>query len=200
MSGRYRIQIDAVIGSIDAIPDAIPTGLAVTGTTSSTITLDWDDNTEPDFASYTVYRAPDGVNFAAVATGVTSSTYTDTGLDSGTPYWYKVSAVDDSTNESNQSEAVQSSTDSIVFAVYPISTDPLTPFYGQEAVITNTSATWEVTAQSPLDGAFSDFGVGGTYKYTKGSDAGEASFTYTVYDYDGTGADIVGATWSITVQ
>ncbi|MFO8008227.1 MAG: PA14 domain-containing protein, partial [Candidatus Brocadiia bacterium] len=65
---------------------------------SSQIDLDWDDNTEPDLDSYSVYR--DG---GQIASGVASSSYSDTGLSASTQYCYTVTAVDTSSNESTES-------------------------------------------------------------------------------------------------
>jgi VCBS repeat-containing protein len=82
----------------DADPPAAPTNLTATPVSSSQIDLDWDDNTEPDLDSYNVYRGGQ-----QIATGVTASQYSDTGLSPSTQYCYTVTAVDTSSNESGQS-------------------------------------------------------------------------------------------------
>ncbi len=82
----------------DTTPPAAPTNLTATAVSSSQIDLDWDDNTEGDLASYNVYR--DG---SPLASGVTSSDYSDTGLSASTQYCYTVTAVDTSDNESAES-------------------------------------------------------------------------------------------------
>ena len=83
----------------DTIPPAIPVGLvAVSGDCQSV--LDWSDNTEPDFSSYTIYRSlsPAGP-FGALATSSLSA-FTDTVVDGGTTYHYQVTATDFSGNQS----------------------------------------------------------------------------------------------------
>ncbi len=65
---------------------AAPTGLAVTATTDSSVSLSW--NAVSGAASYTVSR--DG----AQAGTATSTSFTDTGLSPGTAYTYTVAAVD----------------------------------------------------------------------------------------------------------
>ena len=74
-----------------AAPTA-PTGLtAAAGNT--TVGLSW---TAPaGAASYNIYRGTSlgGEAATPIATGVTANTYTDTGLTTGTTYYYKVSAV-----------------------------------------------------------------------------------------------------------
>jgi alpha-tubulin suppressor-like RCC1 family protein len=45
----------------DTTPPAIPTGLTATLGTGRAISLDWDDNIEPDFSEYGIYRNTSGV-------------------------------------------------------------------------------------------------------------------------------------------
>ncbi|WOO43186.1 hypothetical protein [Rubellicoccus peritrichatus] len=55
------------------------------------VALDWDDSEDPSFDSFTVYRSEEGgANFVAVASGLTQSAYTDTGVANGTNYYYVV--------------------------------------------------------------------------------------------------------------
>lgn len=73
-------------------PPAAPSGLtAIAGNAQAT--LSW--NTVSAATSYNVYRGttPGGESATPVATGVTASTYTDTGLSNGTTYYYVVAAV-----------------------------------------------------------------------------------------------------------
>ena len=93
----------------------------VTGTTTSTVTLNWDDNAESDLDFYTVFRSTDNVNFGSVTT-VTSSTYVDTGRNADTTYWYTVSATDTSANPSAQSSSVSGTTQAFGAAPYDINT------------------------------------------------------------------------------
>ncbi|MFC1990253.1 fibronectin type III domain-containing protein [Chloroflexota bacterium] len=77
------------------IAPAAPTGLAATPGDFQ-VSLDWNDNTEPDLAGYNVYRSlTSGDNYTQVNVGlVSTSNYTDTGLTNGTTYYYVVTAVD----------------------------------------------------------------------------------------------------------
>ena len=83
------------------------------------ITLNWDDNSEPDVASYNIYRSgsPGGPYVTPIDTSVTSD-YTDTGLTLDTTYYYVVTAVDDGTNESGNSNEANAT---------PIDTPPAVP-------------------------------------------------------------------------
>ncbi|MFD7484610.1 extracellular catalytic domain type 1 short-chain-length polyhydroxyalkanoate depolymerase [Streptomyces mirabilis] len=79
-----------------------PTGLTVTGTTDTSASLSW--NAVSGAASYTIYRG-------GTRTGSTTSTsYTDTGLASGTGYSYTVAAVDSSGKAGAADAAVTATT------------------------------------------------------------------------------------------
>lgn len=89
----------------DGTPPAVPTGLTAAAGDRQ-ISLNWNNNSEGDFASYKIYRAPtSGGSYTLIATRIVSD-YVDTGLTNGTSYFYKVTAVDTSSNESAQSSFV----------------------------------------------------------------------------------------------
>ena len=93
-------------GSGDVTPPLPPIGLVATGGDGS-VDLDWTDNNEPDLAGYRVYRSLDGSAFSLVSGGlVVGSAYTDATVSNGTTYWYEVTAVDGSSNESGPSAMV----------------------------------------------------------------------------------------------
>ncbi len=88
------VPIGGMSGHFTADAPKAPTGLqAATGT--ATVSLDWDDSTESTVASYNVYRSTTagGGYGAALASGVTTSAYTDTSVTDGVPYFYVVTAV-----------------------------------------------------------------------------------------------------------
>lgn len=83
-----------------------PTGLNATGL-NETVLLDWDDHSDPNWAGYKVYRATStGAYGAAIASGLTTSTFIDDGLANDTTFYYVITAVDSEGNESNQSSEV----------------------------------------------------------------------------------------------
>lgn len=89
----------------DRTPPAAPTGLAATTVSSSSIDLSWNANAEGDLAGYRIYRsATAGTGYLRIGSVDASSTgYSDTGLMPGTTYYYVITAIDTSGNESGPS-------------------------------------------------------------------------------------------------
>ena len=89
-----------VVGSV---PPA-PTGLTATPVSSSQINLSWTASSGA--TSYNVKRATvNGGPYTTIATGVTSTGYSDTGLSSNTTYYYVVSAVNAAGESPNSAQA-----------------------------------------------------------------------------------------------
>ena len=93
----------------DTFAPAVPTGLAaIPGgtTTTPTIDLSWQANTESDLTGYNVYRKTNG-SFQRVNTAPTlGPAFSDTTVATGTTYTYRVTAVDNSGNESAPSTEI----------------------------------------------------------------------------------------------
>lgn len=101
---------EAVAGTstpIDTIPPAAPANLTATAG-DGIVSLNWNDNTEPDLAGYAVYRSTtSGSAYSLIgATGSTASAYVDNSVANGMTYYYVVTAVDTSDNESGPSGEV----------------------------------------------------------------------------------------------
>ena len=97
-TATLNITVDA-----DTTPPAAPTALsALAGI--GLVDLDWADNAEGDLAGYTVYRSiTSGSGYSAIASDVAVSDYIDSTVVNHTTYYYVVTAVDTSSNESAQS-------------------------------------------------------------------------------------------------
>jgi hypothetical protein len=87
-------------GSCTTVPSA-PSGLSGTAASSSSINLSWTADTAPancTISSYNVFRSttsgftPSSSN--QIASGVTATSYSSTGLSASTTYYYKIEAVD----------------------------------------------------------------------------------------------------------
>jgi pectate lyase len=102
----------------DTTAPAAPNGLWALGS-NGTVPLDWDDNTEEDFAGYNIYRSTtSGSGYSKLNVSLLSnSDYTDDSVVNGTMYYYVVTAADTSSNESGHSVeacAVPDSNDNII--------------------------------------------------------------------------------------
>ena len=91
-------------GSGNTQPPSVPTGLAATSDTASSVGLSWNASTDSTgtLAGYTVYR--NGV--AVGTTGASTTTYTDSTVQPSTTYSYTVDAFDTAGNHSAQSTAL----------------------------------------------------------------------------------------------
>ncbi|TDT98612.1 cellulose 1,4-beta-cellobiosidase [Streptomyces sp. 846.5] len=136
----------------DTTPPSAPTNLAVSGTTSSSVSLTWTASTDNvGVTGYAVYRGS-----TKVAT-VTTTSYTDTGLTASTAYSYHVTAQDAAGNVSAASATVTGTTSASsgggggsagCTATYSVSSDWGSGFNANVTVAnTGTSATksWTVT-------------------------------------------------------
>ncbi len=89
----------------DMIPPVEPMSLLTMGGDCS-LTLDWDDNVEPDLLGYNVYR-DEGEGYVKLNAGLVGpSTYVDSSAENLAQYFYYVTAVDISNNESGPSAEV----------------------------------------------------------------------------------------------
>jgi cellulose 1,4-beta-cellobiosidase len=92
-------------GGGDSTPPSAPTGLTVSGTTSSSASLTWTASTDNvGVTGYDIYR---GTTLAGTST---TTSFTDTGLAASTQYSYTVVAYDAAGNLSSPSAAVSATT------------------------------------------------------------------------------------------
>ena len=100
-----------------ATPPSAPAGLIATAGQDQ-ISLDWNDNGEPDLAGYNVYRSTTAGGPYTKVNGslVVPSAYTDTGLTGGTTYYYVVRAENTSTQESGNSNESNATPYSVLIA------------------------------------------------------------------------------------
>lgn len=71
-----------------------PVGLKATPGWESGIFLDWDDNPEPDLASYQIWRSTNPTTGFSLLAQVGVSHYLDSTAEPGVEYWYMLAAVD----------------------------------------------------------------------------------------------------------
>jgi hypothetical protein len=103
----------AIVSPRDIFPPAVPQGLVAavivgSATNRPEVELSWSINAEPDLAGYHVYRSEqqDTPGQLVTADLLLSPAYRDTSVQPGHRYWYSVTAVDRSGNESAPSAPV----------------------------------------------------------------------------------------------
>ena len=105
-----KTESDAVgpahISPKDIFPPRVPTGMTASVGINA-IELAWERNTESDFKQYRVYRSEEGGPFVKVAEGLEGPAYSDKQVSSGKHYRYRITAEDQSGNESKPSEPIE---------------------------------------------------------------------------------------------
>src|SRR5579885_1384763 len=89
---QWRL-IPATVSTYDFVAPAAPTSVMATANAAS-VKLNWNNNTEPDLASYTVLRATNsGGPYDIVARGLTNNTFTDPSANQPENYYYVVNVI-----------------------------------------------------------------------------------------------------------
>ncbi len=106
-----RSPTETVETKSDTQTPSTPTGFSVTdidAVTETSVPLQWDENTESDLVSYKIKYGPEsnqnGFEQSIDAGGETTATVAD--LSQDTRYYFTITAVDDSENESSPSGAI----------------------------------------------------------------------------------------------
>lgn len=106
--------------TIEAGIDAVPEG--------NWIYLEWRENTEEDLAGYIVYRdSLPGPGFSSVTPVITDPFTLDQGVTLGIPYYYTVTAVDMTGNESMGGDTLHYTLVSKPSLIFPLDNDLLSP-------------------------------------------------------------------------
>lgn len=127
----YECSIYGLPGVLPTPPNP-PAGLTATTVSTSQINLGWTAG--GGAASYNVKRATvSGGPYTSIATGITTLSYSNTGLNPGTTYYYVVSAVNGAGESTNSSQA-----DAITIPAAPTG---LTATAGNAQAILNWTAT-----------------------------------------------------------
>lgn len=111
LAGSLLVGCD-LFGGGDSTPPDAPTNLSATSE-SETVVLEWSAPSNDDLEGYNVYRTSDTSIDVSSATPlnedslVPDPSFTDDTPENGTTYRYRVTAVDNSDNESDPSESVR---------------------------------------------------------------------------------------------
>jgi hypothetical protein len=106
-------SLPVIVTPRDTYPPTVPQGLVAAVVTSdpngpTEVDLSWSINTETDLAGYRVYRSEQEGTRGQLVTAdlLPSPAYRDTSVEPGHRYWYSVTAVDRTGNESAPSVPV----------------------------------------------------------------------------------------------
>ena len=166
----------------------VPTGLAVSGTTSNSASLSWSASSGA--TGYNVYRG--GTKVASV----TGTTYTDTGLTAATSYTYTVSATN-TAGESAQSAAVTATTSSGGTSVPPTPAGLAVSGTTSSSVSLSWSASSGATGYNVYRGGSKVASVTGT-SYTDSGLSAATTYSYTVSATNSAGESAQSAAVSAT--
>jgi hypothetical protein len=110
-AGTYNAIITVAASGSTNSPQQIPVSLTLSVTAANTATLSWNASTESDLAGYKVYQGTGSGTYGAPITTLpkTTTSFTATGLQNGTTYFFVVTAYDNSGNESTYSNEVSKS-------------------------------------------------------------------------------------------
>ncbi|SFR26016.1 Alpha-lytic protease prodomain-containing protein [Lentzea waywayandensis] len=132
-------------GSADAEPPTAPNNLRSTGVTASSVSLAWDASTDNvGVAGYEV------LNGNTVATTVTGTTATVSGLTADTAYAFTVRALDAAGNQSKLSAAVNARTSSGNTGGRTFTNDTDYPIRDFQVAISVVRSTATGSAQNPI--------------------------------------------------
>jgi fibronectin type 3 domain-containing protein len=203
VTGSASLTLTGVAGSLtdtatlalivpDATPPAAPTGLTAAAGPAQ-VTLTWTANAEPDLANYRVKRssAVNGTYQIVSTVARTTTSHADTGLVNGVPYFYVVTAVDTSGNESASAGPVSATPRDTVAPAPPTS---LTAGAGNAQVVldwANNSesdlANYRVKRATSAAGPFSVIATVATSAYTNTGLVNGTAYFYVVSAVDVTG-------------
>jgi chitinase len=169
--GTYYADDVALVGpgGTAQVPSA-PTGLAVTGTTSSSVSLSWSASSGA--TGYNVYRGTTKV------ASVSGTSYSDTGLTAATSYSYTVTATN-TAGESAHSSSVTGTTASGGTTVPPTPTGLAVTGTTSSSVSLSWSASSGATGYNVYRGGSKLAGVTGT-SYTDTGLTASTAYSYTV--------------------
>jgi len=148
----------------DTTPPVAPTNVNAVGG-DGLVALAWTANNEADLAGYHVYRSNNsGGTYTRInSSTITTNAYNDSNVAANTTYFYQLTAVDNSANESNTSNEVFATTNDVV--IVPTGTAWLNEFHydndgtdtGEFVEIAGSAGTnlsgWSVLAYNGNGGA-----------------------------------------------
>lgn len=95
----------------DTTPPGVPSGLEASSGDAE-VALEWSAVSASDLDGYNVYRSTSSIGSVSDQSSINDApledpSFTDAGVSNGTTYFYRVTAVDESSNESDGSSEVE---------------------------------------------------------------------------------------------
>ena len=104
-NSEWTDPVTAVTSSGETGTPNAPSNLRVTGTTATSVSLAWNDNSSIE-TGYAIQRRSDGAFITIVTLSANVTTYTNTGLTTGTAYEYQVRALGATANSGWSGSAI----------------------------------------------------------------------------------------------
>jgi hypothetical protein len=192
-----------------ALP-AAPTALSSTVVSSSALLLRWTDNSSNE-TGFRLFRSTNGVDFVRIATlGAGTTSYSNTGLNARTTYYYKVRAYNSNgaSPYSNTASARTSDADAGILPVAPGAVTASNRGNGSALVSWADNSTNETgfdvrrrrwDAQLAAWGSWIRVASVGTGTTSLVNSTGNGTFAYSVRAVNATGASSWAAPASVTV-
>lgn len=155
----------AASSEVNATPElTAPTGVSA-ALSGSSIKVSW--SSVSNSTSYSVFRGTSSGSEASYATGITTTSYTDSGVGAGSTYYYKVEAVSSTSTSALSSEVNET-------------TKAATPT-GLAATPGNASVTltWNASTGATSYNMYRSTSSGGTYSKINGSAITSTTYTDT---------------------
>ncbi len=184
----------------DTAAPGAPAGHSVSGTpTQTSISLDWSDsagNPIGESVFYRVYRsATQSGTYAQVASNLTTSNYTDSGLTAGTTYWYKVASYDAVGNISAQTPSTGISGTTAAAADTTPPNAPAGTISVGGATSSSLAVSWTASTSTDVTGykiyrstsstgTYTQVGTSSTTAYTDSGLSSSTTYYYKVSAYD----------------
>ncbi|WP_176441701.1 beta strand repeat-containing protein [Granulicella rosea] len=148
VGASYCVTVSGVFGGATAAPGppvcgtstsgSGPSGVTVTRTGDGQLTVTWSSGINYAGTTYTLNRSTNGQAYTAVSTGLTTTTYVDTGLtDYSSVYCYEITAVLDGVSSASSTAVCNSPASYIAVPNYSFET-PVTTTY----IYAPTGASW----------------------------------------------------------
>lgn len=118
------VNINSTSFTVDTLAPATPSSVTVLSASTRQTELAWTQNVADDAIAFTIFRGPVASNLSMLAR-VNGTRFVDATVSSGLEYWYAISAVDASGNESTRSEPVRVLTTGIVIVPPEPSLNPV---------------------------------------------------------------------------